>query len=219
MVDEIFKLYVANFDKLKKYGFKKVDDKFVFQTLIMDGQFTLFVTVNNLSKVSTKVIDNSSNEEYVLHLVGGVGEFVGNVRIEIEKILVDIKNNCFEKEIYKSKQTKEIIEYVRKVYGDELEFLWEKFPTDAIWRRKDNKKWYGLIMTLSKRKLGLNSDDVVEIMDVRGEPEKIATLVDDKNFFKGYHMNKNHWLTFCLDGSVSTSQIYALIDESYALAK
>lgn len=37
------------------------------------------------------------------------------------------------------------IEYVRKKYGDELEFLWTKFPDNAAWRRKDNRKWYGVL--------------------------------------------------------------------------
>ena len=32
-----------------------------------------------------------------------------------------------------------IIKYVRESYGDELEFLWKKFPDNAVWRRKDNK--------------------------------------------------------------------------------
>ena len=38
-------------------------------------------------------------------------------------------------------------------YCDELEFLWQKFPDNAVWRRKDNKKWYGALLTVSKEKL------------------------------------------------------------------
>lgn len=33
----------------------------------------------------------------------------------------------------------------------------------------------------------------------------------------GYHMNKRHWNTVILDGSLSDEQIQTLIDDSYAL--
>ena len=33
-----------------------------------------------------------------------------------------------------------------------------------------------------------------------------------------YHMNKTRWITVILDGSVSTREIYRLIDTSYELA-
>lgn len=33
-----------------------------------------------------------------------------------------------------------------------------------------------------------------------------------------YHMNKTRWITVILDGSVSTREIYRLIDASYELA-
>ena len=63
-----------------------------------------------------------------------------------------------------SKQSKELIDYIRKTYGDELEFLWKKFPKNAIWRRKDTQKWYGIVLTVSKKKLGLPDDESVEIL-------------------------------------------------------
>ena len=33
----------------------------------------------------------------------------------------------------------------------------------------------------------------------------------------GYHMNKRHWISVILDGSMSDSEILALIEDSYAL--
>ncbi len=33
----------------------------------------------------------------------------------------------------------------------------------------------------------------------------------------GYHLNKRHWNTVVLDGSVPNTQVRAMIDESYAL--
>ena len=35
----------------------------------------------------------------------------------------------------------------------------------------------------------------------------------------GYHMNKEHWNTIALDGSVSEDELLSLIDESYMLVR
>ncbi|MFM2490662.1 MmcQ/YjbR family DNA-binding protein [Enterococcus avium] len=62
------------------------------------------------------------------------------------------------------------------------------------------------------------SDEQIEILDLRNQPEKVAALVKEKNYFPGYHMNKKYWLTICLDGTVPFKEIKLLIDESYQLA-
>ncbi|MBF1207631.1 MAG: MmcQ/YjbR family DNA-binding protein, partial [Fusobacterium periodonticum] len=43
--------------------------------------------------------------------------------------------------------------------------------------------------------------------------------IDNKRYFPAYHMNKKHWCTICLDGTVELEKIYRLIDISYELAK
>ena len=72
--------------------------------------------------------------------------------------------------------------------------------------------------TVSKRKLGIESDDIVEIIDLRYQKEQIVEIIDNKNIFPGYHMNKKSWITIKLDNSVDTKQIYKLIDNSYKIS-
>ena len=218
-MEDMFNLFQANFEKLAQYGFRQSGELFHYSRDIVDGQFTLFVTVNKAGSVTTKVVDTALNEEYVLHLVGGVGEFVGKVKQAIEDVLTDIRDRCFEKVIHKSVQAKAIKKYIIDRYDTMEEYLWSKYPTDAIWRRKDNKKWFALIMTISKSKLGFKSDEPVEVMDVRAEPKEIERLVDNKIFFRGYHMNKSHWLTFILNDTIKTDRLFELIDRSCLLAK
>ena len=122
-------------------------------------------------------------------------------------------------EVYKNKQTQEIIRYVREKHGDELEFLWERFSDNSIWRNKKSGKWYGLLMVISKRKLGLDSDEKVEVMDLRfvkNEAREFAA--GSENVYPGYHMNKNNWITIILDGSMETERIIALLDQSYRIS-
>ena len=120
--------------------------------------------------------------------------------------------------MFKSKQAKEIIDYIRAKYGDELEFLWQKFPDNAVWRRKDNKKWYGALLIIPKSKLDAHSNEMVEIIDLRIKPEQVKATIDNKKYFAGWHMNKNNWFTIILDDSVPTSEICQRIGESYKLA-
>ena len=74
------------------------------------------------------------------------------------------------------------------------------------------------LLTVSKRKLGINSDEVVEIIDLRIKPDEIENLIDNEKYYPGYHMNKKHWFTVILDGCVSIKDICSKIDESYRLA-
>ncbi len=217
-MEDIFKSKSVNFDRLKKFGFKRTKDVFVYQKDILDGDFAVVVEVSIDGKVSAKVFDNGTQEEYVLHLMkDAVGEFVGSVRTEFEMLLNQISDSCFERDCFKSKQSKEIIEYIRKTYGDELEYLWDKLPEAAIWRRKDTQKWYGIVMIIQKKKLGFKTEELVDVIDLHTDPN--LNVVDGKTVFQGYHMNKKYWITICLDYSVPTEKIEEYIDLSYQLAK
>ena len=214
ILEQIFKNKKVNHDKLIDYGFDLTDNAYILQNDMMNGQFSLTVKISD-TDIETEVLDLASNEPYTLFFVSdAVGSFVGDVRTEYQNIMLDIAEN-----IFKSEYAQSVIKYVADKYGDSLEFLWEKFTDNAIWRRKDNQKWYAAILTVGKDKLGFGSNEKIEIIDLRYNADKIDELVDNKKFFRGYHMNKKHWITICLDGSVELSEIYALIDNSYLLAK
>ncbi|MCL2658221.1 MAG: MmcQ/YjbR family DNA-binding protein [Betaproteobacteria bacterium] len=165
------------------------------------------------------MIDSASKEHYVLHRVPDAqGAFVGKVREEYEGVLTRIAAACFEPDVFKSEAAKQVIQYVREKYQDELQFLWQRFPNNAIFRRQDNEKWYAALLVLQKSKLGLDEEGLVDIIDLRIRPEELDDLVDGKKYFPGYHMNKTHWFTMCLDGSVPIEEIFRRIDESFALA-
>jgi len=204
-------------DELEKFGFQKTADGWQYEKNICDDQLSLTLTYK-AGKLFSEVKDNFG-EEYVLHLVeNSAGGFVGTVRSEYEEILAAFEENCCEENIFRAELTKNLISYVRDKYGDELEFLWEKYPNAAIWRRKDTKKWYGLVMEISERKLGLDSDKDVEILDLRGKVDELQNLIDGVKYFAGYHMNKKSWYTIRLDGSVDFDEICTRLDESYTLA-
>ena len=113
----------------------------------------------------------------------------------------------------------DIVNYVAKEFAVEPEHLWEKFPRYAVLRHSGSKKWFRIIMNVPKEKLGLAGEGEVEILDVKCHPEKTGSLRKLEGVYPGYHMNKEHWISVLLDGSVATRQIHELIEDSYALTQ
>lgn len=206
--------------KLLAYGFTHNGNGHTYTTDIAQGHFCLRVGLSEEGEVHTQVIDKETGDEYILHRAArAAGPFVGMVKADCEAVLGEIAEKCFDSDVFKSEQAKQFINYVREKYGDELEYLWRKFPDNAVVRRKDNQKWYAAILTVSRRKLGFDSDESVEILDLRMKPEDVQRLVDGIKYLPGYHMNKKHWITICLDGAVSCDEIFGRIDASYLLAR
>ena len=219
IIKSVFKFKKADADKLPRYGFTREGEKLVYRTFIC-GTLRLTVVIGNDGSIKTEVWDTEAEEPYTLFLVeGAAGEFVGKVREEYTRVLEDIAANCFETQIFKCENTAKIIEYARKTYGDEAEYLWEDLPYAAVIRRKDNRKWYALFMTIPAKKLGLDGNEPTEIIDLRFDVDELPKKVDGVSYFHGYHMNKKHWITILLDGSVSLDEILGYVDKSYDLAK
>ena len=123
------------------------------------------------------------------------------------------------KYVFRQDITRELLSYASVEYGDEPEYLWERYPECAVLRRKDTQKWYALLMNIPQSKLGLDGDKMVEIVDLRFDVDELPLKIDGKRYFAGYHMNKKHWITLLLDGSVPLSEILDYVDKSYTLAK
>lgn len=219
IIDKIFQRKTVIVSNLEPYGFVFNGKAYIYEQNLKDSGLVIQVIISGEGKVSAQIIDTAINEPYTMHLASSAaGEFVGKVRNEYEILLTDIAKKCCLPDVFKSNMTKALIAHVRDIYGDELEFLWKNFPDNAIWRRKDNRKWYGVLLTVSKKKLGLESDEIVEIIDLREQPEMIKSLLEQDNYYPGWHMNKKHWYTIILDGTVSFDEICHHIDVSYKIA-
>lgn len=222
MVDEIFDNKKANFDKLTKFAFKKQNDIYTYEQKLSNPNFLLKITIGKDDKVNAKIIDIAFNDEYNLHNVQNFyGPFKAQISNEYQKILTEISEKCFENigdNKFNSIQAKEIIEYIKNKYHDELEFLWDKYPKSAIARCKETKKWYLLITKIKASSLKLNLDKEIVIINLHNNEDEILKLLNNKQYFLAYHMNKKHWYTIILDNGLESNAIFKQIDESYKLA-
>ncbi|MCI9671367.1 MAG: MmcQ/YjbR family DNA-binding protein [Lawsonibacter sp.] len=108
-----------------------------------------------------------------------------------------------------------ITQYIQDTFGTEAEYLWADSPGNAVFRHPASKKWYAAMMRVLPEKLGLPSGEALDIMDIKCDTIMIGSLLSTEGFFPAYHMNKNHWISIVLDGSVSDDQIIPLLELSY----
>jgi len=213
-MNDLFKKYQVNIAKLLEYGFTKDNELYKYQTDI-DNEFVLDVTIDN-DKVLVSIIDKETNEEYIgIKIKENNGEFVNYLRRKGEEILLDIRSNCFDREYFIYPQARRIAKYIIQKYNAFPEFLWEKYDDYGVFRRCDNNKWFGIIMNIDKSKI-MNDTGEVEILDIRVDN---LSILNEKGFYKAYHMNKKNWITIILDDTIEDKLIEELIDKSYELVK
>ena len=114
---------------------------------------------------------------------------------------------------------KAVLSYVVKEFDIQPDYPWSKFPKYAVLRHAGSEKWFGIVMNVPKEKLGLAGEGEVDILDVKCHPGKVGSLRQMEGILPGYHMNKEHWISVVLDGSVATEHIHELIQDSYELTK
>lgn len=218
MFEEITKHKKPDFGKLLRYGFEKTGDSYLYRTRIYNGEFELCLKIGSDGGIDTDLIECINREPYILYKTEQSGAYVGEIRRLIGLVLQDVADECYETSIFKSEQTLRMIDFVRGFYGDELEFLWEKSPDNAVWRRKDTGKWYGAVLTVKGIKIGLDTEKEVEIVDLRMKPDEAASILSRENYYPGWHMNKKSWYTLVLCGSVPDAEVKERIKHSFDLA-
>jgi len=219
MFEELFIRKKPDSGKLIAYGFEKADECYKYTADIMSSKFTLTVSIDLSGRVDTELIEKATGEEYILYKTNAEGTFVGEVRTAIADILADISEKCFVPSQFKTEQGEKAAEYIKSKYGDDLEFLWSQFPDSAIWRRKDNQKWYGIIQRVQGNKLGLDTSEKVEIINLRALPDNIEAILSNKGYCTGWHMNKKRWFSIVFNSGVSDEEVFSRIDDSYEIAK
>ncbi|WP_112198548.1 MULTISPECIES: MmcQ/YjbR family DNA-binding protein [unclassified Rahnella] len=110
-----------------------------------------------------------------------------------------------------------LFRYAREHYNSEPEYLWRNLPDYAVLRHHNGDKWFGLVMNVSGTKLGLKTEDKVDILEVKVRPEHIGSLRQKDGILPAYHMNKEHWVSVILSGPLPADEIHELLADSHEL--
>lgn len=109
----------------------------------------------------------------------------------------------------------QLIEYISDEYCVKGERLWAKFPNYMVFRNRRNKKWFALVADIEKSKLGLKGEGRIDAVNLKCDPILAGSLINNKNYFRAYHMNKEQWITVIIGEQTPDGEIKDLIRLSY----
>ena len=111
---------------------------------------------------------------------------------------------------------KTIIAYIKNKYRVSPEYPWSRYDTNAVFRHPENRKWFALVMDVDREKLGLKGDGLVAVMNLKVDDMFFRDMIiREEGIMPAYHMNKQHWITVLLDGTVPREQVYDLLEMSF----
>ena len=109
--------------------------------------------------------------------------------------------------------------YLTGTYSTTGENLFAKYPSFQVFRHHGNKKWFAVIMDIPRKNLGLPGDGEISVVNLKCDTRLIGSFREEPGIFPGWHMNKAHWLSVALDGTVEDEKIKFLMNMSYELTK
>lgn len=113
----------------------------------------------------------------------------------------------------------ELAAWLTETYSTTGEYLFARYPSFQVFRHNGNRKWFAVIMEIPRKNLGLAGNGEISMVNLKCDTRMIGSFREEPGFFPGWHMNKAHWLSVALDGSVEDAKIRFLVDMSFNLTK
>ena len=113
----------------------------------------------------------------------------------------------------------ELSVYLADTYSSDGEHLFAKYPSFLVFRHNGNRKLFAVIMDIPRKNLKLPGEGEISVVNLKCDTRLIGSFREELGIFPGWHMNKAHWLSVALDGTVEDEKIKFLVDLSYKLTK
>ena len=92
----------------------------------------------------------------------------------------------------------DFLSYCSSTYGTSPDYPFDEDFETAVLRHSDNRKWYALVMRVSRRKFGFDSDEVIDVVNLKLPIEMFGSFGVADGVYPAYHMNKLHWISVLL---------------------
>ena len=92
----------------------------------------------------------------------------------------------------------QFIEYCLDTYGTAADYPFDEDFETAVLRHSDNRKWYAIVMRVSRCKFGFDSDEVIDVVNLKLPTEMFGSFGAADGVYPAYHMNKLHWISVLL---------------------
>ena len=110
------------------------------------------------------------------------------------------------------------LEYCLNTYGISPDYPFDEDFETAVLRHMDNRKWYAIVMRVSRRKFGFDSDEVIDVVNLKLPTEMLGSFGAADGVYPAYHMNKLHWISVLLPDAPEDI-IQFLLNVSYEATK
>ena len=108
--------------------------------------------------------------------------------------------------------------YCQNTYGTVADYPFDDDFETAVLRHRDTRKWYAIAMRVSRRKFGFDSDEVIDVVNLKLPTEMFGSFGAADGVYPAYHMNKLHWISVLLPDAPDDA-VQFLVDVSYESTK
>ena len=216
---EIFAKKRAMTEALASSGFVMAGEAYEYRESFMNGDLTAVVTVSKDGKITGRAVDSDSGDEYSpMNVEAYTGSYVGQAREEYREILEKLSAKCFSAVPFISDQANRISGRIGSGLGALPEYPFSKDgdADAAVFRHADTGKWFAILMTIARKKLeGETGDEMINVINVKIDPDSLDDLLREPGMYRCYHMNKKMWATISLDDQMDDDRIMELLAGSF----
>lgn len=90
------------------------------------------------------------------------------------------------------------LEYCLNTYGTSPDYPFDENFETPVLRHIDNRKLYAIVMRVPRRKFGLESDEAIDVVNLKLPTEMFGSFGAAGGVYPAYHMNKLHWISVLL---------------------
>lgn len=112
----------------------------------------------------------------------------------------------------------EFLFYCLDTYSTVADHPFEGDFETAVLRHQDNRKWYALVMRLPRRKFGFDSDEMIDVVNLKLPLEMFGSFSVKDGVYPAYHMNKLHWISLLLPDA-SEELVQFLTEASFSVTR
>ena len=90
------------------------------------------------------------------------------------------------------------LEHCLSTYGTSPDYPFDEDFETAVLRQRNNRKWYAIVMRVSRCKFGFDSDEVIDVVNLKLPIDMFGSFGAADGVYPAYHMNKLHWISVLL---------------------
>ena len=112
----------------------------------------------------------------------------------------------------------EFFELCSSSYFTQPDYPFDDWMESAVFRHADNKKWFAIALSVSRRKFGFDSDEVIDVVNLKLPTEMFGSFGAADGVYPAYHMNKLHWISVLLPNAPN-DVVQFLLNASFEATK